>query len=290
MIAWDDYRLLLAVHRSKGLPGAAKTMNVTLSTVLRRLERVEKQLGTRVFERNKGNYQPTQTGVELLEVAERIEQQVLVAERYVTGKDKDLRGELRITATEALSIHFLAHHVSRFNKTYPDIKIEIISDDHILSLSNREADIALRTRRPEEISLIARKICAINWGVYKHRDHVEKYKKIRDLSDLSGQSFVCWSNSIVSSWLSKNIPNVHLPVSTTNLVSSAAMASSSDMLVVLPKMVGVQWPNLTPVLSPVPGLLGELWLTTHEDIRKNAKIRVFFDFLAEAAELDKELF
>jgi DNA-binding transcriptional LysR family regulator len=290
MIVWDDYRLLLAVHRSKGLPGAAKTMSVTLSTVLRRLERVEKQLGTRVFERNKGNYQPTQTGLELLEAAERMEQQVLVAERYMTGKDKNLRGELRITTTEALSIHFLAHHISRFNKKYPDIKIEIISDDHILSLSSREADIALRPRRPEDVSLIVRKVCAISWGIYIHKDYVEKYKKVSDLSDLSGQSFVCWSNSIVNSWISKNIPNVNLPVSTTNLAASAAIASSSELLVVLPKMVGIQWPNLASVLSPVSGLLGELWLTTHEDIRKNAKVRVFFDFLVEAGQLDKELF
>nr|WP_319554169.1 LysR family transcriptional regulator [uncultured Vibrio sp.] len=288
MIAWDDYRLLLAIHRSKGLPGAAKTLSVTLSTVLRRLERVERQLGTRVFERNKGKYQPTQTGFELLEVAEGMEQQVLVAERYITGKDRNLRGELRITATEALSIHFLAHHISRFNKKYPDIKIKIISDDHILSLSSREADIALRPRRPEEVSLIARKVFAINWGIYIHKDHAEKYNKISELSDLSGQSFVCWSNSIVSSWISKNIPNVNLPVSTTNLVASAAIASSSELLVVLPKMVGIQWPNLASVLSPVSDLLGELWLTTHEDIRKNAKIRVFFDFLKEAGELDKE--
>ncbi len=126
MISWDDYRLVLAIALARGLPGAAEKLGVTLSTVFRRLERVEEELGARLFDRLRGGYEPTETGFELARAAEQMELEALSADRIISGRDQQLTRLLRITATDALAVNFLARHIPVFHNMHPGIKVEII--------------------------------------------------------------------------------------------------------------------------------------------------------------------
>ncbi len=290
MISWDDYRLVLAIARARGLPGAAQNLGVTLSTVFRRLERIEEALGARLFDRLRGSYQPTEAGHELVRAAERMEQDALSADRAITGRDQQLTGTLRLTATEALSACFLARHIPAFHREHPGITVEIISDNRVLSLAGREADIALRPRRPTEETLIARKAGTINWGIYASESSCKSLGEVTDLSALAGRAFIDWDGGPAGPWLEGAIPEVKTPIRTGSLITNATITASDEMLAVLPCMLGMLWPGLGTVLAPLPNLAGELWVTTHEDMRRNARVRVLFDFIIGAAAADRVLF
>jgi DNA-binding transcriptional LysR family regulator len=290
MISWDDYRLVLAIARAGGLPGAAQSLRVTLSTVFRRLERIEEALGARLFDRLRGSYQPTEAGHELVRAAERMEQDALSADRAITGRDQQLTGTLRLTATEALAACFLARHIPAFHREHPGITVEIISDNRLLSLAGREADIALRPKRPTEETLVARKAGTINWGIYASKASCAPLGEVIDLSALSGRAFIDWDGGPASPWLEAAVVQAKVPIRTGSLLTNAAIAASDEFLAVLPCILGELWPGLGTVLAPLPDLSGELWVITHEDMRGNARLRVLFDYLIAAAMADRALF
>ena len=99
MLQWDDYRFALAISRAKGLTGAAETLGVTLSTVYRRLEKIEETLAVRLFDRFKDGYAATEAGREIAAAAERMEQEAYAADRIVSGQDLRLSGTIRISAS-----------------------------------------------------------------------------------------------------------------------------------------------------------------------------------------------
>ncbi len=290
MISWDDYRLVLAIARARGLPGAAETLGVTLSTVFRRLERVEEELGARLFDRLRGSYEPTETGIELARAAELMEYEALSADRLISGRDQQLTGLLRITATDALAVSFLARHIPAFHEVHPGIKVEIISDDRVLSLAGREADIALRPKRPTEETLVARRIATIRWGIYAGKETCDSLGRVKNLTALAGRKFVNWEGGPASAWFDETIPGTRSPIISSSLITNAALAAQSNLLVSLPCLLGSLWPNLGTVLAPLPEPVGELWVATHEDMRSNARVKALFDYLVTAAETEKRIF
>ncbi len=294
MINWNDYHLILSIHRSKGLPGAAEHLGVTLSTVFRRLERMEDNLGVRLFDRNKGVYHPTDAGQRMVQAAERMEQEALAGDRAITGQDQQLQGSITITSTESISASFLARHIPAFQKQYPGLTVTIMSSDRKLSLADREADIALRPRRPKTDSLIGRKIGQSNWGIYAAAPIAGRYKKIRILSDLAGLDVIGWEGSPAAhdtmTWLASRIDPLNIIYKSNSLLTNASLAASGDALVPLPCRVGSFWPGLAPILSPLDDAMGELWLVMHQDLKRNARVRALADFIAHAAKEEATIF
>ncbi len=283
MIGWDDYRVLLAIARAEGLSGAAERLGVTLSTVFRRLERIEDALGTPAFERLRKGYVPTEAGSALVRAAERMEQEALAGDRAVTGQSTRLTGSLRVTATESLATFFLARQLPAFREKHPGLVVEIISDNRRLSLVDREADVAIRPRRPTEDGLVGRRCGSILWGIYASPGACRKLGKVGAPADLAGRAFTGWDGSPAAAeamaWLENAVPDVVIASRSTSLLTNAATAAAGPALAALPCHLGDDWPGLRPVLSPLPGVAGELWLVTHEDLRRNARVRAFIDHL-----------
>ena len=104
---WNDLRFLLAVNRASGLKGAARALGTNPSTVYRRLEALEGQLGVQLFERRRGGYRPTTIGALIAERAQRIEGETLAIERQVIGADRRLEGQIRVSTNEAFGSYLL---------------------------------------------------------------------------------------------------------------------------------------------------------------------------------------
>ena len=111
---WDDLRLVLAIARERGLAGAARVLRVNHSTVFRRLNAAEADLGVQLFERLPTGYQPTEAGSRLVGAAERIEAETLAVERELTGRDTRLSGRVRVTCSETLAYRLLTAELARF--------------------------------------------------------------------------------------------------------------------------------------------------------------------------------
>ena len=293
MIAWDDYRIVLEIARNHGLSGASKSLNVTLSTVYRRLERIEETTDTRLFDRRKGTYEPTDAGRAIVDAAERMESEALAADRSVIGRDQQLTGTLRITSTELFATCFLSRHLPEFRARHPGLELEIFADNRRLSLADREADLTLRVGRPSEPALFGRTVGTMRWGLYGNEKAAARLLPTNAVDDFKTEVFLGWEGSppsaTIAGWLDAHFPDASYLCRTTSLIANAALAASGPAIAPLPCILGETWPGLSALAKPLDGLEAELWLLVHEDMRRNARVRALMEFLAEAAEADRSL-
>ena len=119
------------------------------------------------------SYEATAAGERMAAAAERMEDEALALDRDIAGRDHRLSGRLRVTSSETLAYRELTRHLAVFRKQHPGIVVELAIDNRVLSLSRREADIALRPIRPKEGDLWGRKLADVAWTVYGAKDHVE---------------------------------------------------------------------------------------------------------------------
>jgi DNA-binding transcriptional LysR family regulator len=292
---WNDLRLVLAVARAGGLSGAARALSVNHSTAFRRLNALEERLGARLFERLPGGtYAPTPAGERVAAAAERMETETAALDREITGRDHRLTGRVRLTMSETFAFRLLAPLMARFRERYPGVVVELVVDSRLLSLSRREADVALRAARPREGDLFGRRLCEVAWTVYGSPKLVATHGAPRDVADLVRFPFIGWGVDTVgvgaADWIEATVPSEQIVYRASSLVHQMVAAREGIGLAALPCYHGDPEPDLVRVLpDPVPALSRELWVITHEDLRRTARVRACLDVIAEGIAVQRAL-
>ncbi|WP_428651576.1 LysR family transcriptional regulator [Roseibium sp.] len=281
-MTWDDYRLVLVLARCGRIPDAAEALGVTVSTVFRHLERIEGQLKEPVFFRDRGDYQANELGTEIVLAAERMEQEVRRIARLSDGRDQQIQGKVTITATEVLAPFFLARHVSALLEQHPALEVQIVSSNQVLSLENREADIALRPMRPSDEALFGRKLTEMRWARYRAcTSEAPAGSRAGTGEDYTNTLFL---------EKDRNAYGLKSRFQSNSLLSTAALVASGSGEAVLPMILGEQWSGLQRTSEPIVENHAELWIVCHSDVRRNARVRVVFDAMIKAAAQDRRLF
>jgi DNA-binding transcriptional LysR family regulator len=285
---WNDLKLVLAIARAGTLGGGAMALAVNHSTAFRRLNALEDKIGVRLFERLPGGvYRTTAEGERVAATAERIETEAETLDREVTGRDQRLTGALRVTSSETLAYSVLTRQLARFRTAHPGIVVELAVDNRVLSLSRREADIALRVTRPKEPDLFGRKLADIGWTVYAAPGLVEPGKLAHD--------FVGWGAEVTgiaaADWLADKVPAERIVYRASSLINQFTAAKAGIGLALLPCYLGDPDPGLVRVLrEPIGELTRELWIVTHADLRRTARVRAFLDIVGEGLIAETSLF
>jgi DNA-binding transcriptional LysR family regulator len=290
---WDDLRTMLAVARSGGLASAAATLGVNQSTVFRRVNRLESALAVRLFERLPSGYIATAQGERLLAAAQRMEEEANALDRAITGSDCRLTGLLRVTSSETTADRFLTRHLAGFRRQHPGIAVELIVDNRVLSLTRREADVALRPTRPSENELFGRKLCDIAWAVYGSLDYLADHGRPLKTADLGGHMLIGWDEpqpyGAVTRFLAEAAPRNRPSYRSNSLLNQLRAAREGIGLAALPCFLGDGEAGLVRVVGPIPELARELWLVTHDDLRRTARIEAFFAMMVTAITADRPL-
>ena len=293
---WNDARLVLAMSRTGSLTAAAKGLRVDHSTVFRRLAALEARLGLPLFERGPGGvYKPTTAGVRAALAAERMEDEALGLARDLAGQDRRLTGRLRVTCSETLAYRLLTPCIARFRAAHPGIVVELVVDSRVLNLSRREADVALRVARPREGDLWGRKLADVAWTAYGAADYLAGVPPLTSAADLGSHPLIGWEEGTAginaAVWLAGAAPLAAVVYRTNSLVNQLVAARAGIGLAVLPCYLGDPEPGLARALpgGPVPALARELWIVTHQDLRRTARVRAFFDYIAEGIGADRVL-
>jgi DNA-binding transcriptional LysR family regulator len=262
---WNEPRLVLAVRRAQSLTGAAKTLGIDHSTAFRRLNALEARLGVRLFERLPGgSYDATSAGERMAAAAERMEDEALALDREMTGRDHRPAGRLRVTSSETLAYRVLTRHLAAFRKAHPNIIVELVIDNRVLSLSRREADIALRPMRPKEEDLWGRRLANVAWAIYGARTFLEANGgKLFSPEALDGCALIGWEETTVgiqaADWLNRVAPIQAFVYRTNSLVNQLVAAKAGIGLALLPCYLGDGEADLDRALpDPVPELAAEL--------------------------------
>jgi DNA-binding transcriptional LysR family regulator len=283
-----DLQTLLAIAREGTLAGAARRLRVNHSTVFRRLGAIEARLETRLFERQGGSYMTTTAGEDLLRTAERVEAEVEALERRLSGQDLRLTGSLRLTAPDDLAEVIVMPLLAEFRRGYPDITVELAVDNRMLNLTRREADIALRpTRRPPE-TLAGRRITALASAVYGMAAADTAAAKE------PAQRWIAWEEGAgppqVTRWLADRVDRHVIGYRSNSLLNQASAVRAGLGLAVLPCFLGDSVRRLKRIDGPLPELETELWLLTHPDLQRTARIRVLLDLLYDQLRAQRLLF
>ena len=169
---WDDLRFFLAVARSGRLTAAARRLGADHATVSRRITSLEEALKAKLFERRPQGYTLTAHGERLLAKAESMETEALAIQSDIGGADMALSGIVRIGAPDGFGTSFLAPRLALFAKAYPGLEIQLIAMPRLLSLSKREADVAITLAPPKEGKVVARKLSDYRLGLYASPDYL----------------------------------------------------------------------------------------------------------------------
>jgi DNA-binding transcriptional LysR family regulator len=281
---WNDYRLVLAIARAGSLMGAANRLGVNHSTAYRRLASLEAQLGVRLFERlPAGTYHPTKAGERAAAAAERIETEASALARDIAGRDLRLTGQVRVTSSETLAFRLLTSAIGVFHTLHPGITVELVIDNRVLSLSRREADVALRVTRPREPDLFGRKISPVAWTAYARREIAVNASRepglLRQLPVIAWEAGARGINA--ADWLAAEVPEERIVYRTNSVVNQLIAAKAGLGAAVLPCYLGDPEPDLVRLSDPLPELERELWIVTHSDLKRAARIRAFLDVVGE---------
>ena len=279
---WDDLKVLLALSRKGSARGAAKELGVSNSTITRRLDDMEHNLHTRLFDRTPDGYKLTGAGEQVLPTAEHVEELVLAAERKITGGDQELEGSIRVTLPPVSRMGFLVRRLAEFAEQYPGIELELTSSLDALDLSRREADIAIRvmpanTSPPEY--LIGRLLSPITASAYVHRNMLNPDRP-EDVSHLS------WIGKNPSEQKEEWLANTDYPsqpvrhaIIDISLLVEAVRAGMG--MAYMPCFSCYRDPNIVRVPGATIFHHADMWVLTHKDLRLSARMRVVREIIAE---------
>src|SRR5438445_5387687 len=139
-IDWDDFRFVLAIVRGGSVSAAAKQLGVDHATVIRRVDRLERHLSAKLFDRRKTGYLLTEAGQRVVDIAEALASTIVANQEQVGGSVARLTGTVRIGAPDGFGTAFLAPRLAPFADRYPDLDLQLVATARLFSLSKREAD------------------------------------------------------------------------------------------------------------------------------------------------------
>jgi DNA-binding transcriptional LysR family regulator len=264
--------------------GAAELLGVNHSTVFRRLGHIEQELGSPLFDRGPAGYAPTASGERMIELAERMGEDIVSFERRATGQDLRPSGELRVTTSDAVLLHLLSDVLIGFRRTYPEIVLDIVVANQRFNLSKRDADVAVRTTYHNPDPLLGRKVARIPWAVFGQATLADQ--PFDAAADASRYDWVAFGDAIAigkaTKWLDEHAGKNRIVYKVHCMIGLAEAAAGGVGLVLLPCYVGAAVAGLAQLSPPLPELERELWLLTHPDLRDTARVRAFLDYCAEA--------
>jgi DNA-binding transcriptional LysR family regulator len=276
MLEWGDLRIFLAVHRARSHAGAARALRVASTTVGRRLGALERGVGARLFTRTPDGLAPTAAALALLGHAERVEAEVLEAERLLTAADERPTGTVRITCGDGWASYVLCPAIPAFLALHPGLTLEVRATPRALDLTRGEADVALRNFRPRERSLVARRLGPERYGLYASPRYLVRRGTPRTARDLPAHDLVLYERDYdrmaTQAWLRKAAGEARVAVRCGNTATLHAACAAGAGLAILTRSYvrgDLRYERVLPQLEP-PAT--ELWAVTHQDLRATARV------------------
>lgn len=282
MLDWDDLHSFLAIARHGSLSAAARVLGVTQTTMGRRLDALHARAGARLLDRTPVGFVLTAAGERVLGNVERMEAEALAVERAVTGEDARIEGEVRITTVDTFGARVLTPILAELQALQPALSIELITDTRALSLSRREADIALRLAEFEQAETVVRRVGDMAFGLYAAQAYLDQ-RGTPDLAErAAGHAVVTLQADLAlvpeARWLTQ-ITGAAAVVLRSNSRDAHLQAALAGMgLACLPRYLGDGEATLARLDAPQPPVRG-IWLGVHRDLRHTPRIRLVLDAL-----------
>lgn len=281
---WSDLQVFLAIARAGQMGRAGAALGMDPTTTSRRLRRLEAALGETLFEQTREGQVLTEAGERLLAKVEAMAQAATaIGEGGPASASGLLSGTLRISASEGFGSWFLAAHVPDFVRAHPALTLDLVANSGFLSLSKREADIAVMLSRPKAGPVIARKLSDYSLRLYASQDYLALGGMPQAPADLlKGHSLVGYIPDLLYAPELRYLDELQAGLAPTLRSSSINaqhhLIAAGAGIGVLPCFMGDADPALVPVL-PERRITRSFWLVTHKDTHQLARIRAGRDWV-----------
>lgn len=284
---WDDFKTTLALIKHGTLAKAAAELNVTYTTVARRIARLEERLGERLFERLADGYQPTETAHIVAAQAETMQQAEDNVFRQLQRKDKKLSGPFTITSPQLVINYFLLPILQEFKSTYPDIDLNIRATNDFVDLSRREADVAVRPSKTPGDNLKGLRISEQKNSWFATNELADRLQK-NPSHPFDVITYKAYPSLPVG--LAKTFPNAKISYTMDDMIAIHGAAKGGLGAARMPLFLGSQTPELKrlPYLTPQP--YSDVWLVAHPDIWPSAKVTAFKQIILKHIKQRKAVF
>ncbi|RVT43447.1 LysR family transcriptional regulator [Sphingobium algorifonticola] len=285
MLDSEQLRVFLAILRFGNTLAAAKRLGVDHSTVSRRLTALERALGARLFDRSPRGLTPTEAAGALIGHAERIETELIAAASCVARADGEITGTVRLATPEVFGTSLVAPRMAEFRSRYPSLVLELAPESRFVSLSKREADIAIALKPPPRGRLVARKLADYRIGMYAARSYLAAHGPITDRAALSGHAFISYIDELLDypelNALETALPGVATVFRSSSSSAQQAAVAAGAGLAMLHCIAAERDQRLTRILPDLVEVRRSYWLVMHADQQKMPRIRAVVDFLGE---------
>lgn len=279
---WDDLRIFLAVARAQRMAAAARTLGIDVTTVGRRLARLEATLGAAVFETVGGERRLSETGQALLIHSETIEAAVLAATE-VDPASAALAGQVRLSLAEGLATHVVAPALPAFRREQPNLRLDLITASGFLSPSKREADMAVMLARPRNRQLRAVKLADYRLRLYATPGFLADHGTPSSAADLQDRALISYVPEHVHApelnYLFDIYDGLVARARSTSINVQHAMIRAGAGIGALPDFIAARDATLVPVLPEAVHLTRTFWLVTHQDTHTTPRIQTVAEWL-----------
>lgn len=282
-ISWDHYRTFLAVLETGSLSAAARLLGLTQPTAGRHIEALERAFGVPLFLRTQQGLLPTEKALAMQGHARTMAAMSASLARIASGDMEEVRGTVRISASEVIAVETLPPLLARLQEAHPGLEIELSASDRIEDLLQQEADIAIRMVRPTQTALVSRRVGFISLGFHAHRRYLDRHGMPRTLEDLTKHRLIGYDRQLayIRDLLKTrpHLADVRFDFrADSNLVQLAAIRAGLG-IGMCQNAIGAREPDLVEVLPGALDLALETFVVMHENLKGVPRFRVTFDAL-----------
>lgn len=282
---WSLIRAILAVAEAGSLSAAARDLGLSQPTLGRQVQAAEDMLGVSIFRRHARGLELTEAGAALIEPARDMAAAAARLALAAAGRDVRLSGTVRITASMAMAHHVLPPILARLRAEEPEIEIELHASDASDNLLWREADIALRMYRPEQLDLIARHLSDISLGVFAAESYIVRRGAPTTAEEMLQHDWVGADRSDLMirgfAAVGWNVDRHFFKLRCDDQAANWALVCAGAGLGIAQTGIGRATPGMVQVVPDLPLPRLPLWLTAAEALRHTPRIRRVWDALAE---------
>jgi DNA-binding transcriptional LysR family regulator len=299
MLDWQDIQIFLEVARSERLTDAARRLGLDHSTLSRRTRRFEQKLNTQLFERSTHGYHLTKAGQQLLAHAEEMARHAFEAGESLIDKNHQISGQIRLGVTEGFGTWVLAPLLAVFCERHPGVTLELLTLPRVVNLSRHEADLAITIERPTSPGVVTSRLCDYRLRLYASLAYLKRHGTPVKRGELGRHRLIGYVDDLIfSEQLSYldplldpavvGAPGPHFAMRSTSVTTQYAAALSGAGLAVLPCFMAEGNEALSSVLSEEVDVVRQFWITARQEQRRLARVRLLWDFLREALEINRD--
>lgn len=292
---WDKLKVFHAAAEAGSFTHAGEQLGLSQSAVSRQVSALEQELNVSLFHRHARGLILTEQGELLQQTAHEVFMKLEAARAKLTDTRERPNGELKVTTTPGIGVHWLTPRLGEFLDLYPDIRITLLTTEEELDLAMREADVAIRLRQPTQPDLIQRKLFSLHFHACASPEYLKRFGTPRSVDELDKHRLIVLGGTVppwllqTGHWLLSQGHDggpTRTPWLTINNVLGVLRACQRGIgIAMLPDYLVEESSGLVQLFGDTSsGLAYDAYFVYPEELKSVARVQVFRDFLVSKAQ------